>query len=172
MDCDFHEEAEGEQDISIMSYEENYEEISTMSHEEYEETSIISHESISEEQQFEELDESKACTEFPNEAYEDLMVLITKHNLNNKAGNAIIRFFNKHSNLPKSLLPKNIESGRRFMNNMKCSNLEFNKTCILRHNNREYFLYNKNLIHCIKNILGVPEITKDFALSFENYEVY
>jgi hypothetical protein len=52
MDCDFHEEAEGEQDVSIMSYEENYEEISTISHEEYEETSIISHESISEEQQF------------------------------------------------------------------------------------------------------------------------
>src|SRR3990170_4715078 len=157
MDCDFHEEAEGEQDVSIMRYEE---------------TSIISHESISEEQQFEELNESKACTEFPNEAYEDLMVLITKHNLNNKAGNAIIRFFNKHSNLPKSLLPKNIESGRRFMNNMKCSNLEFNKTCILRHNNREYFLYNKNLIHCIKNILGVSEITKDFTLFFKNYEVY
>ena len=161
MDCDFHKETDEAQDTSIMSYEEECEEVS-----------IISHESILEEQQFEEPNEFKACTEFPNEAYEDLMVLVTKHKLNNKAGNAIIRFFNKHSNLSKSPLPKNIESGREFMNNMKCSNLEFNKTCILNHNNREYFLYNRHLIHCIKNILDVPEITKDFALSFENYEVY
>src|SRR5436190_12622920 len=31
-------------------------------------------------------------SEFPNEAYRDLMLLVTKHKLNNKAGNAIIRF--------------------------------------------------------------------------------
>ncbi|KAF0492791.1 zn-finger domain-containing protein [Gigaspora margarita] len=35
--------------------------------------------------------------EFPNEAYADLMVLVTKYKLSNAAGNAIISFFNKHS---------------------------------------------------------------------------
>ena len=99
------------------------------------------------------------------------MVLVTSFRLSNKADNAIIRFFNKHLNLSKSPLPKNIESGRMFMNNMKYSNLEFEKTCVLSHNNREYFLYSRHIIHCIKNILDVPEITKDFALSFEKYEV-
>ncbi|KAF0356164.1 zn-finger domain-containing protein [Gigaspora margarita] len=34
--------------------------------------------------------------EFPNEAYTDLMVLVTKYKLSNTAGNAIISFFNKH----------------------------------------------------------------------------
>ncbi|RHZ82281.1 hypothetical protein Glove_110g25 [Diversispora epigaea] len=37
--------------------------------------------------------------EFPNEAYADLMALVIENNLNNKAGNAIIKFFNKHSDL-------------------------------------------------------------------------
>ncbi|RHZ66133.1 hypothetical protein Glove_309g70 [Diversispora epigaea] len=48
--------------------------------------------------------------EFPNESYADLMILVTKYNLNNKAGNVIIKFFNKHSNLSISPLPKNIET--------------------------------------------------------------
>src|ERR1044071_9860670 len=57
------------------------------------------------------LEEPEIHTEFPNEAYADLMVLVTQHKLNNKAGNAIIKFFNKHSNLTTSPLPKNIERG-------------------------------------------------------------
>src|SRR5436305_15171106 len=65
--------------------------------------------------------------EFPNEAYEDLMLLVTDHKLNNKAGNAVIRFFNKHSTLLKSPLPKNIKNEREFMNKMNNPNLTFNK---------------------------------------------
>ncbi|RHZ83001.1 hypothetical protein Glove_101g34 [Diversispora epigaea] len=49
--------------------------------------------------------------EFLNEAYADLMTLVTKYNLNNKAGNAIIKFFNKHSNVSVFPLPKNIVIG-------------------------------------------------------------
>ncbi|GET56382.1 hypothetical protein GLOIN_2v1783703 [Rhizophagus irregularis DAOM 181602=DAOM 197198] len=70
---------------------------------------------------------TKTCTEFPNDAYKDLMLLVTKYKINNKGGNEIIRFFNKHSNFTESPLPKNIEQGRAFMNNMQFSNLEFSK---------------------------------------------
>ena len=109
--------------------------------------------------------------EFPNEAYKDLMLLVTDHKLNNKAGNAVIRFFNKHSTLLKSPLPKNIKNGREFMNKMNYPNLTFNKICITYYNGKKYFLHYQNLIHCIKNILEVPGITENFALSYENYEV-
>ena len=109
--------------------------------------------------------------EFPNEAYKDLMLLVTDHKLNNKAGNAVIRFFNKHLTLLKSPLLKNIKNGREFMNKMNYPNLTFNKICITYYNGKEYFLHYQNLIHCIKNILEVPGITEDFALSYENYEV-
>src|ERR1043165_9374948 len=57
------------------------------------------------------LEKHKIHTEFPNEAYTDLMVLVTRHKLNNKTGNTIIKFFNKHSNLITSSLPKNIVKG-------------------------------------------------------------
>ncbi|GET62654.1 hypothetical protein GLOIN_2v1783703 [Rhizophagus irregularis DAOM 181602=DAOM 197198] len=113
---------------------------------------------------------TKTCTEFPNDAYKDLMLLVTKYKINNKGGNEIIRFFNKHLNLTESPLPKNIEQGRAFMNNMQFSNLEFSKVLITKHKDKDYFLYYQNLIQCIKNILTVPDITQNFALSYENYE--
>src|SRR5690242_9709417 len=50
--------------------------------------------------------ETEVNTSYPNEAYADLMTLVTKHKLNNVTGNAIIKFFNKHANLNISPLPK------------------------------------------------------------------
>ncbi|POG68665.1 hypothetical protein GLOIN_2v1480628 [Rhizophagus irregularis DAOM 181602=DAOM 197198] len=70
----------------------------------------------------------------------------------------------------ESPLPKNIEQGRAFMNNMKFSNLEFSKVLITKHKDKDYFLYYQNLIQCIKNILAIPDITQNFALSYENFE--
>jgi hypothetical protein len=57
------------------------------------------------------------------------------------------------------------------MNNMKSSNLEFCKVLIENHGGKDYYLYYQNLIECIKNILSIPNITQDFALSYENYKV-
>lgn len=145
-------------EISAMSLEDNFEDIL---------------ESFENPENFEEFEnpEPEACLEFPNDAYKDLMLLVTKHKLSNKAGNDIICFFNKHSSLTKSPLPKNIEKGRAFMNNMKVPNLEFCKVLITNHEGKDYYLYYQNLIKCIKNILSVPDITQNFALSYENYEV-
>src|SRR5437764_4736382 len=81
-------------EISIMSYEENIE---------LEESEVLEESEKSEESEiFEKAKEPEpeALTEFPNDAYKDLIVLVTKHKLNNKADNAIkpiIQFFNKHS---------------------------------------------------------------------------
>ena len=72
--------------ISIMSYEENIE---------LEESEVLEESEESEESEiFEEAKEPEpeALTEFPNDVYKDLIVLVTKHKLNNKAGNTIIQF--------------------------------------------------------------------------------
>ncbi|GET57016.1 hypothetical protein GLOIN_2v1790920 [Rhizophagus irregularis DAOM 181602=DAOM 197198] len=107
---------------------------------------------------------------YPSEAYGDLMVLVTKHKLNNATGNAIIKFFNKHANLDKSPLPRSIEQGRKYMDNMKLPNLNYIKTSIMNYNNNEYFLYHQSLINCIKNILSISDISQNFALTFEKVE--
>src|ERR1044071_2010887 len=87
-------------EISIMSYEENIE---------LEKSEVLEESEESEESEiFEEAKEPEpeALTEFPNDAYKDLMVLVTKHKLNNKAGNAIIQFFNKTFSLIKVTFTK------------------------------------------------------------------
>ncbi|KAF0416256.1 zn-finger domain-containing protein [Gigaspora margarita] len=111
-------------------------------------------------------DENQKYDEFPNEAYANLMVLVTKYKLSNVAGNAIISFFNKHSNHSKSPLPKNIKQGNLFMNNMKF-NLSYKKTKVLDHDNTEYFLYHMLLMSCIQNILEISDISQTFALEYE-----
>src|SRR6266542_1566332 len=143
--------------ISAMSFEDNFENIL---------------ESLEEPKIFEEFEntEPEAC-QFSNDAYKDLILLVTRHKLNNRTRNDIIRFFNKHSNLTKSPLPKNIKKGRAFMDNMKFSNLDFCKVLITNYGGKDYYLHYQNLIKCIKNILSVFDITQDFALSYENYEV-
>ncbi|KAF0540269.1 zn-finger domain-containing protein [Gigaspora margarita] len=101
-----------------------------------------------------------------NEAYADLIVLVTKYKLSNAAGNAIISFFNKHSNHSKSPLPKNIKQRKLFINNMK-SNLLYKKTKVLDYDNTEYFLYHMPLMSWIQNILEISDISQTFALEYE-----
>ena len=52
---------------------------------------------------------SKINVNYPNEAYKDFMILAIKYRFSNVTENAIIRFFNKHVNLDKSLLLKSTE---------------------------------------------------------------
>jgi hypothetical protein len=120
----------------------------------------------------EEEPEVESIREFPNEAYADLMTLVIENNLSNKAGNAIIKFFNKHSDLSQSLpLPKNIETGRKFMNKMNISQLSYSKHRILIHNDQEYFIYYRPIKNCIENLLSNPEISENFLFNYENSEV-
>ncbi|RHZ69536.1 hypothetical protein Glove_283g70 [Diversispora epigaea] len=72
--------------------------------------------------------------EFPNNAYADLMALVTNYNLSNEATNAMIHFFNEHSNLPLSSLPKNAKKGHELMEKMKIPTLTSKKHKILTHN--------------------------------------
>ena len=99
------------------------------------------------------------------------MTLIIQHNLNNKAGNAIIRFFNKHSNLSTSPLPKNIEQGRKLMDKMKLNNLLNKEKVILKYNNKDYILYYRPIINCIKNILSINDIHNNITFNFKNDQV-
>src|SRR6266540_778499 len=84
---------------------------------------------------------SEANIHYSNEAYADLMLLITKYKLNNAIENTIIKFFNKHANLDSSFLPKSIKERRNFMNNMNLLNLTFDKTHVITYNNNNYYLH-------------------------------
>ncbi|RHZ73584.1 hypothetical protein Glove_230g169 [Diversispora epigaea] len=101
------------------------------------------------------------------EAYADLMTLVTKHNLNNKASNTIIKIFNKHSNVSISPLPKNIVVSRRYMDKMN-SRFSYHKYSILSYNNVEYFIHYCSIVNCIENLLSNLEIIKHFIYNYED----
>lgn len=109
--------------------------------------------------------------EFPNETHADLMELVIKHNLNNKAGNAIIKFFNKHSGLSISPLPKNIEAGRKRMDLMSIHKLPHSKHCILDHQNKKYFIYYRPIKSCIESLLSNPKIIENFVYKYQFLQV-
>ncbi|RHZ64118.1 hypothetical protein Glove_326g224 [Diversispora epigaea] len=79
--------------------------------------------------------------EFPNNAYADLMSLVTNYNLSNEATNAMIHFFNEHSNLPLSPLPKNAKKRHELMEKIKIPTLKSKKHKILTHSNIDYYLF-------------------------------
>ena len=120
---------------------------------------------------YNEESEVENIKEFPNEAYADLMTLVTENNLSNKAENAIIKFFNKHSDLSRSPLPKSIETGQKFMDKMNISHLSYSKHCILKHNNQEYFINYRPIKNCIENLLSNPEISRHFIFKYKNMKV-
>jgi hypothetical protein len=143
-----------------------------------EQLSILNPEDINEDDQNmliseteDSLEESEAKAEYPNLAYADLMTLVTKHKINNVTGNAIINFFNKHANLEKSPLPKSIQQGRKYMDNMNLPNLKYHKTQIITYNGEDYFLHHRSLKDCIKNILSIPDLSRNFALNFEELKI-
>ncbi|RHZ88405.1 hypothetical protein Glove_23g140 [Diversispora epigaea] len=108
--------------------------------------------------------------EFPNNAYADLMTLVTNYNLSNEATNAVIHFFNEHSNLPLSPLPKNAKKRHELMEKMKIPTLTSKKHRIHTHNNIDYYLFYHPVLNCIKNILSISDISQNFTLRFENFK--
>ena len=56
---------------------------------------------------------------WPNNMYCDFMELIIDRNISNKVGDQIIKFFNIHSNLENSPLPKSTKSEKDYSNQIK-----------------------------------------------------
>jgi hypothetical protein len=172
---------ESSQDFSKLSFDINecdqsinYDESMSISEINQNDPSSEGDQSFNENDIFEDIleePESQVFQDYPNEAYGDLMTLVIKNKLNNKTGNAIIKFFNKHANLVSSPLPTSIEQGRKYMDNMNLPSLTYQQTCVINYNNTEYYLHHRSLLNCVKNILSIPDISQNFALTFENLEV-
>jgi hypothetical protein len=165
--------SEGNKSIEINQNENTFEDILGNSDPNENTFEDILENSDSNENTFEDIlkeSESEVNASYLNEAYADLMTLVTKYKLSNTTGNAIIKFFNKHANLSASPLPKSIEKGRKYMDNLNLPNLAYNKTLVTNYNNN-YYLHHHSLINCIKNILSIHDILENFVLNFEKLEV-
>ncbi|RIB15270.1 hypothetical protein C2G38_2192823 [Gigaspora rosea] len=55
--------------------------------------------------------------EWPNDAYREFMEIVNRYQFSNSAGDAVIKFFNKYSNLDVSSLPSTTKSEKEFLDN-------------------------------------------------------
>ena len=75
----------------------------------------------------EEKNKLETIVKWPNDAYRDFMELMVENNISNKTGDKIIKFFNKHSNLENSPLPKSAKSGKDYLNQINSPSVAFKK---------------------------------------------
>ena len=94
------------------------------------------------------------------------MELITNYQLSHRAGNAIIRFFNKHSNLKSSPLPFSVRIARKFLNNTDIPYVEFKETSVMSIRGIVYKLNYRPIIQAIASLLAIDDINQNLVLNF------
>ncbi|GES87424.1 hypothetical protein GLOIN_2v1836976 [Rhizophagus clarus] len=79
---------------------------------------------------------SKHIAEWPSDAYQEFMELIVEGNISNKVGDKIIKFFNRHSNLEKSPLPKSTKDGKDYLNQISSPSIDFKEKSVANYAGR------------------------------------
>jgi len=101
--------------------------------------------------------------EWPNDAYRDFMELVIEGNISNKIGDSIIKFFNKHSNLEESPLPKSTKSGKDYLNHIKSPAMDFKEKVVATYSGMDFLLYYRPIFRAIQTLLQRPGITDNFV---------
>ncbi|RGB22476.1 hypothetical protein C1646_776041 [Rhizophagus diaphanus] len=87
--------------------------------------------------------------------------------ISNKIGNKIIKFFNKHSNLQKSPLPKLTKSEKDYLNQINSSAIDFKEKTIATHSGVNFKLYYQPIFHAIQVFVKRLEVSNNFVLRGE-----
>lgn len=105
--------------------------------------------------------------QWPNDTYREFMELITEGNISNKIGDKIIKFFNKHSNLQESPLPKSTKSGKDYLNQINSPAIDFKEKTIATHSGVDFKLYYRPIFRAIQALVERPEVSNNFVLRGE-----
>ena len=77
---------------------------------------------------------------WPNEVYRKFMELIVESNISNNIGDKMIKFFNKYSNLEKSLLLSSTKNGKDYLNQINSPSVNFKEKVVTTYN-KVNFIY-------------------------------
>lgn len=106
--------------------------------------------------------EPEHLAQWPNDAYCDFMELVIEDNISNRVGDKMIKFFNKHSNLKESPLPKSTKSGKDYLNQIKSPLIKFKEKVVGTFSNVDFTLYYRPIFRAIQTLLQRPGITDNF----------
>ena len=81
------------------------------------------------------------------------MKLIIENNISNKAGDKIIKFFNKYSNLESSPLPKSTRSGKDYLNQINSLSVDFKEKVVATYEKVDFKLYYHPIFYVIQTLL-------------------
>ena len=96
------------------------------------------------------------------------MEIVYKHQLSNSAGDAIINFFNKFSNLDTSPLPPSTRIGKELLDNSTIPYMKFKEVPIVIFQNVEYSFYYRSLIKTIKSLIMIDSINQSLVLDYND----
>src|SRR5271169_4779361 len=100
---------------------------------------------------------------WPNDAYREFMELVVEGNIFNKIGDKIIKFFNKHSNLEESPLPKSTRNGKDYINQINSPSLEFKEKIVATYSEVDFKLYYRPIFRSIQALLQRPKVAENFV---------
>jgi hypothetical protein len=101
--------------------------------------------------------------EWPNDVYREFMELIVEGNISNKIGDKIIQFFNKHSNLEKSPLPKSTKNGKDYLNQINSPSINFKEKTVATYSGVDFKLYYRPIFRAIQTLVQRPEVADNFV---------
>ncbi|GBB97635.1 hypothetical protein RclHR1_03020013 [Rhizophagus clarus] len=93
----------------------------------------------------------KHIAEWPSDAYREFMELIVEGNISNKVGDKIIKFFNRHSNLEKSPLPKSTKDGKDYLNQISSPSIDFKEKSVANYAGVDFKLYYRLIFRAIQS---------------------
>jgi hypothetical protein len=111
----------------------------------------------------EEKNKSENIAKWPNDAYRDFMELMVENNISNKTGDKIIKFFNKHSNLGTSPLPKSAKSGKDYLNQINSPSVDFKEKVVATYDEVNFKLYYRPIFRAIQTLLQRPKVADNFV---------
>ncbi|CAG8679312.1 24484_t:CDS:2, partial [Dentiscutata erythropus] len=101
---------------------------------------------------------------WPNDAYHNFMELVIEGNISNKIGDKIIKFFNKHSNLEESPLPRSTKSGKDYLSQIRLPSIDFKEKVVANYSGVDITLHYRPIIRLIQTLLERPNVAENFAL--------
>ena len=100
---------------------------------------------------------------WPNDAYWEFMELIVEGNISNSISDKIIKFFNKHSDLNESPLPKSTKNGKDYLNQINSLSLNFKEKVVPTSYKVNFTLYYHPIFHVIQTLLQRPKVADNFV---------
>src|SRR5438270_12723577 len=92
------------------------------------------------------------------------MELVIEGNISNTIGDRIIKFFNKHSNLEESPLPKSTKSGKDYLNQIQSPSVDFKEKMVATYRGIEFTLHYRPIFRAIQTLIQRPGVTENIVL--------